>query len=489
MMSSWHRLVVALLALPLVSVAAEPPTISVDDSRQDYRRVTIDVTVVPDVDVAAYEIWFSTRRFTTRADAELHSVIRVADTSGLDRVPAAKAYDACFSAGVPVPRDADGMAVIAPETTGWSCTLTGLSPGIDHYVAVVPVDAGGIALLDRLTTVVAHTDVPDERPPAPDTRPILFALGSIVLSAIVLLSYLRYSDSRRGRSKSRLAHIYVGPALIALAALTFYPILYGIGLSFTDADQSHLGEQDFVGLANFLTVVLTPGMLRVTLFTIAWALINTSAHVFLGLVLALVLHRSGLRGKTAYRTVLLLPWAIPGYISVLAWNGMLQPDGLINVMLGTNVDFLTEITSARISVILVNIWLGVPFMMITLSGGLQALSKDMFEAAELDGVSRWDQLRYLTLPNLKGTMVPVALLGIIWSFNMFNTIYLMTRGGPYVNFGEPGATDILITYVFNVAFTYGHYGIAAAWSVLIFLMLVAFSWAYMKRTRATEATA
>ena len=113
----------------------------------------------------------------------------------------------------------------------------------------------------------------------------------------------------------------------------------------------------------------------------------------------------------------------------------------------------------------------------------------MFEAAELDGVSKWDQFRHLTLPNLKSTLVPMSLLGFIWSFNMFNTIYLLTRGGPYVGFGEPGATDILVTYVYTLAFDYGHYGIAAAWSVLIFLMLIGFSAFYVSRTRATEAAA
>jgi len=205
------------------------------------------------------------------------------------------------------------------------------------------------------------------------------------------------------------------------------------------------------------------------------------------MILALALNKPGLRGKNIYRTILLLPWAIPGYISVLAWNGMLQADGLINGLLGTHVDFLGGALSARVLVILVNIWLGIPFMMASFSGALQALSKDMFEAAEVDGVSKWDQLVHLTLPSLKSTMVPVSLLGFIWSFNSFNTIYLLTRGLPYVGFGEPGATDILITYVFNVAFKYGYYGVAAAWSVIIFLMLMAFSWIYVKKTRATEA--
>ena len=128
-------------------------------------------------------------------------------------------------------------------------------------------------------------------------------------------------------------------------------------------------------------------------------------------------------------------------------------------------------------------------MMMSISGALQALPKDMYEAAKVDGIGAYDRFRYLTLPNLRSALVPLSLLGFIWTFNMFNVIYLMTDGGPNLDFDGPGSTDILITYVYDVAFRDGAYGVAAAWSVVIFLMLVAFSWTYMKRTNATEAVA
>ena len=202
--------------------------------------------------------------------------------------------------------------------------------------------------------------------------------------------------------------------------------------------------------------------------------------------MAILLNDSRLKGRVAYRTIMLLPWAIPSYISVLIWRGIFQPDGLLNDLLGTDLNLLADPTGAQIVVILVNIWLGVPFMMMSLSGALQSIPRDMYEAAEVDGVSNWDQFRHLTLPNLKSALVPLSLLGFIWTFNMFNVIYLMTDGGPNLGYG-PGSTDILITYVYDVAFIDGQYGIAAAWSVVIFAMLVAFSWRYMKQTNATEA--
>lgn len=472
--------------------APEPaPAVTPYPGDDVYRTVRIDV-VVPDGSAAeGWELWFADQPFERVEEAELHSRVRRGPVAGLEAPPPGAALDDCWSDGAPAHRDGEGTAVIAPDAHRWSCAITGLLPGRDQWLAVIPVDGAGRSLLGDapLAPLRVRTDATDERTPPPDSRPVTYALGMIVIAVVALLSFLRWMDARRGRSRSRLAHLYVAPAVLGLAALTFYPILYGIWLAFTNADQSHLGETDWVGLANFATVFQTPGFWRVTGFTLVWSVSNVVFHVSLGLLLAVLLNRRGLRGKTVYRTILLLPWAIPAYISILAWNGMLQPDGLINGVLGTQIDFLADPTSARVVVILVNIWLGVPFMMASFSGALQALSRDMYEAAELDGVSRWDQFLHLTLPNLKSTMVPVSLLGFIWSFNAFTTIYLLSRGGPYVGFGEPGATDILVTYVFEVAFTYGHYGLAAAWSVVIFLMLVGFSAVYVSRTRATEAAA
>ena len=373
----------------------------------------------------------------------------------------------------------------------WTCNLTGLVPGAEHQVEVfgwtAPAGEGSSGFWTLIANMSSTTEVEDIVPPPANTSPILFAVGAIVLSLIALLSFLRWQDAREGKSRSKLAHLYVAPALVALAVLTFYPVFYGMWLAFTDADQTHLGENAWVGLANFVEVLTSSGFVRVTLFTLVWTVLNVTAHIGFGLLLALMLNNKHIRGRVAYRTILLLPWAIPSYISVLVWRGMLEPAGLINDLLGTDLNLLADPTGAKALVIMVNIWLGIPFMMMSLSGALQSLPGDMYEAAEVDGVGAWSQFRHLTMPNLKSAMVPLSLLGFIWTFNMFNVIYLMTDGGPNLYFGEPGATDILITYVYDVAFRDGAYGVAAAWSVVIFLMLLAFSWVYLKRTNATEA--
>ena len=414
--------------------------------------------------------------YTIEVDGEVHTRLRI--DAGGGEINAG--YDSCTANGNELLRDGQ-VPLIPPSATSFNCTLTGMIPSRMHNIEI---------FADRLSidTLEASTDIVSEIPSSGNTSPVMFALGAITLSLIALLSYSRWRDGRQGKVNSRLAQLYIAPAMLALAILTFYPVIYGFWLSFTDADQTHLGEQAFIGLANFWEVFAASGFIRVTLFTLVWTVVNVTAHIGLGLFLALILQRSNVRGKTAYRTLLLLPWAVPSYISVLVWKGMFQPDGLINDLLGTDINFLSDPTGAQIIVILVNIWLGVPFMMMSLSGAIQALPHDMYEAAELDGVSGWNAFRHLTLPNLKSALVPLSLLGFIWTFNMFNVIYLMTDGGPDLYFGQPGQTDILITYVYDIAFRDGAYGVAAAWSVIIFFMLLTFSWTYMKQTNATEAS-
>ena len=428
-----------------------------------YRTIQVNITTNGSSNLSIY------------FDGELHTEIIPDDGQGGPSL----GYDNCTADGIEMNQSGQ-IRLLPAGTKEIECGLTGMVPNKLHIIEVY----GDSKLL---LTTEELTGVSDIRPDAGDTSAVMFAIGAIIVSLIALLSYARYRDAQLGRTHSRLAHFYIAPAMLALAILTFYPVIYGFWLSFTDADQTHLGDQAFIGLANFWEVISSSGFVRVTIFTLVWTLVNVTAHIGIGLFLALVLQRADIKGKTAYRTILLLPWAVPSYISVLVWKGMFQPDGLINDLLGTDINFLSDPTGAQIIVILVNIWLGIPFMMMSISGALQALPRDMYEAAKIDGVTGWDAFRHLTLPNLKSALVPLSLLGFIWTFNMFNVIYLMTDGGPNLYFGEPGQTDILITYVYDVAFRDGAYGVAAAWSVIIFMMLLAFSWTYMKQTNATEA--
>ena len=479
-------LTILLVAISQAGISAE---LEVVEAGQQYRIIQVQVSNALEDDASEYQIWYATQSFDDLNEAEMHSHIKVGDTAGLEQPLSGEGFENCLVDGEPAHRDSQGVVVIEPDTRIWTCELTGMLPETDYWFALVATDSLGqrLANAEILSTATGRTDVLDQLPQPADTGRVLLTLSSIVLFFIGLFAFMRWKDMRSGNLDSRFAHLYVAPAITALALLSFYPICYGIWLAFTNAHQSILGQEHFIGLGNFGTVFYTPGFLRVTLFTLVWSVCNVAAHVGFGLLMALVLTRAELKGKLFYRTVLLLPWAVPAYISILAWRGIVQADGLFNSILGTNLDLLSQATSAQALVILVNIWLGIPFMMMSMSGALMGIPGDMYEAAELEGVSPWKQFLFITLPNLKTTIVPLSLLGFIWSFNMFTVIYLITRGNPTVGFGEPGATDILITYVYDVAFQYGKYGVAAAWSVVIFLFLVAFSWVYMRRTKATES--
>ena len=204
---------------------------------------------------------------------------------------------------------------------------------------------------------------------------------------------------------------------------------------------------------------------------------GTRFHLLLGLTLGLLLSRPSLRLRGLYRVLLIIPWAVPSYVTALAWKGMFNQQfgavtGLIrglNNLLGTDlaaIDWFASFTTAFTANLATNVWLGFPFMMVVTLGALTAVPQDVLEAAEVDGASRWQRLRLVTLPLIRPALAPAVTLGAIWTFNMFNVVFLVSGGGP------DGTTDILVSEAYRWAFTrQAQYGYAAAYSVLIFAML------------------
>ena len=183
--------------------------------------------------------------------------------------------------------------------------------------------------------------------------------------------------------------------------------------------------------------------------------------------------------------MLIVPWAVPNYITALIWKGMFNKQyGLINEVLGhlgvEPVGWFSSFWTAFAANLTTNTWLGFPFMMVVALGALQSIPADLEEAAEVDGASRWARFRHITLPLLKPALFPAVILGSIWTFNMFNIIYLVSGGQP------EGATDILITEAYRWAFEQDRHGYAAAYSVLIFFILLAWSLLTQRATRAAE---
>ena len=229
-----------------------------------------------------------------------------------------------------------------------------------------------------------------------------------------------------------------------------------------------------------------------TLFvTILWTVLNVFLHLFIGLGLALLLNNPGLRFKKLYRVLLILPWAIPSYITALTWKMMFHTEfGSINHALGglgiAPVDWLGSgdgfgfFVSNFTANLATNTWLGFPFMMVVSLGALQSIPSELYEAASIDGATRKQQFRMITLPLLKPALLPAVLLGSIWTFNMFNVVYLVSGGAPF------DKTNILITEAFRYFNADKDYGMAAAYSVIIFVILLGYSAVTNRVTKATE---
>jgi arabinogalactan oligomer / maltooligosaccharide transport system permease protein len=203
-------------------------------------------------------------------------------------------------------------------------------------------------------------------------------------------------------------------------------------------------------------------------------------------VLALALNTPGLKGKAIYRVLLILPWAIPNYITALIWKALFhQQFGAINQAIqmfgGEPVAWFDGVFTSFLTGLATNGWLSFPFMMVVILGGLQSISADMYEAATVEGATRRQQFWRITLPLLKPTLVPAVILSVVWTFNMFNVIYLVSGGEP------AGANEILITKAYKIAFEEYRYAYSAAYSTVIFLILLVYGVFQTRMTRATEA--
>lgn len=294
--------------------------------------------------------------------------------------------------------------------------------------------------------------------------------------------------------KTNQPYLYIMPALVLMTVLSLLPNAYSVYLAFTNFSLYHYTDFNFVGLKNFGKILAGPELqtfAKVLIWTLAWAAISVMASLAIGLLLSIPLNREDLKGAKIYRTLFIVPWAIPAFISVLMWQGLLNSDqGAFNILLQSlgqeKIAWLDDPGWARFSVLLVNIWLGYPFMMTVCLGALQSIPKEIYEAADVDGASPWLQFRALTLPLLRSALVPVLVSSFAFNFNQFTAIYLLTEGGPTVPGSEAGATDILLTYSYKLAFDLYQYGTACAYAVFIFLIVAALSGANFRLTGAFE---
>jgi len=259
------------------------------------------------------------------------------------------------------------------------------------------------------------------------------------------------------------------------------------------------GWRVFVGFENFTKAVTDQQyagpFFRVLVWNLAFALLSVVTTFLLGLFLAIVLNEERLRGRKIYRALLLLPYALPGFLSALIWSGLLNTKfGFMNQVLlgGANIPWLDDPWLARLSVLGVNLWLGFPYMFLVATGALQALPNDIKEAARVDGAGPLRTWRWVTGPLVLITTAPLLIASFAFNFNNFTLIYMLTKGGP--RFGDTsapiGATDLLITMVYSISGVDGsagkNYGLASALSIVIFALVGVIAGLGFRQTRKLE---
>jgi arabinogalactan oligomer/maltooligosaccharide transport system permease protein len=268
--------------------------------------------------------------------------------------------------------------------------------------------------------------------------------------------------------------------------------------SFVSASGAELepGWTTSVGTKNFTSIIHNPlvrgPFLRVFAWTIAFASITVLLSFAIGLFLAVALDKQGMRLQRVYRSILVVPYAIPGALALLVWAGLLNDDfGVVNHILHVHVPWLFgSVWWARVSIILVSTWLTFPYFFLVSMGALQSIPTELTEAARVDGASRSQVFRRVTMPLLLVVVAPLLIASFAFNFNNFNNIYLLTAGGPAANDQSiAGGTDILISYTYKLSFASGKggdYGLASAVSILIFFIVATISAISFWRTKALE---
>ena len=328
----------------------------------------------------------------------------------------------------------------------------------------------------------------------------------------------KLSQSRGGTKKSigrtLNPYLYLIPAFIVMGVITYYPMLYQFWMSFTDYGLKNLRYNapwpDFVGLTNYINILTNQlglsyyDFLRILSFNLFWTFSNVIIHVTLGILIAVVLNRQGLWLKGMYRALYVLPIVIPQVIVANIFRNMFDPDyGAINqglAILGRvffslspdmfHIHWIDQIdypvswiplTLSYYALLITNVWLGWPFMTIVASGALQSIPKDLYEAARIDGASEGQQFWRITLPLIRPAMVPAAVYGIVATFNLFSLIYFLSGGGPLRQ------TEILLTIAYRLVNEQRLYGVAAAFCVYIFFILLTLTLITNAVSRATES--
>ena len=273
---------------------------------------------------------------------------------------------------------------------------------------------------------------------------------------------------------------YCVPALLLILIVIVFPIAYTGYISLTNMNLYHWTDYGFIGLANYARALFKfdSGFLSALGTTLVWTVLNMAIQIGLGFLIALGLNAPGLRLKRVYKTLLMVPWAVPAYISILLWRvGMFNTEfGILNKFLAllgfAKVDFLASNGIAFVSCMALNLWMALPFMISTIDGALQSVDGSLYESATLDGAGFWTRTRAITVPAIRPIIAPAAVMTTFITFKQFDIIYLLTQQRGYMT----GATlNTVITYAHQNAFASNNYGLSSAVSMLLFVVIILFS--------------
>ena len=290
------------------------------------------------------------------------------------------------------------------------------------------------------------------------------------------------SGSSQQSHANRTAYWYVLPIVLSAIIFTIVPFIYTFYISFTNWGLYNFTDPSWIGLANY-RVIFGEGseFFPVLRWTIYWMLLSTVINVGFGIFLALILNHPGLPERNLYRTLLIIPWALPFILLVQVWTGIFNSQGPINeILLSLGLDRVTWLpqlgdpTLPRIALLFVNLWFTYPFFMTVGLAALQAIPRDLYEVADLDGAGAWSRFRDITLPFLMAAIMPLLITQAAFQFNNAGVIILFTQGLPS---GAPGAlwgkTDTLASYAYDLLYTDRSYGLAAAYAAVTFVMIAA----------------
>ncbi|MDR1634683.1 MAG: sugar ABC transporter permease [Bifidobacteriaceae bacterium] len=300
-----------------------------------------------------------------------------------------------------------------------------------------------------------------------------------------------FQDDLKSLADQRLYGTLMTLPTLGLLLFTVLPLIFMISMAFTSFDNDHTPAFNWVGLKNFAVVLSSSGsgdigvnaklFLSVLIWTLVWAFFATFLNFFLGMFMAMIILRAGTRFKSFWRVCFSMSIAVPQFVSLLVVNQMLQQEGIVNKLLQNwgwideSLPFFTNATWARVTVIVVNLWIGIPYTIMQVTGILQNIPAETNEAAKIDGANWWERYIYVTMPYIFFVMTPYLITTFTANVNNFNVIYLLSKGAPTPVGDSAGKTDLLITWLYKLTVDRGNYNVGAVIGIFTFIVLAVVS--------------